>query len=444
MAERQKRLAALSPAERIRLHYLWTWWARPDQLEPAGDWWTYWLVQAGRGWGKTKTGAEWVRASVRKEKYVSLIGATASDVMGVMIEGPSGIMACCPRDERPVLQAQKTRLVWPNGAITRFFSAEEPDRLRGPQHGRVWADELAAWRYPEAWDQVLFGLRLGSMPRACITTTPRPTPIVKAILADPATVVTRGATRDNEHNLAPQFLSNIVGKYAGTRLGRQELEGELLDDNPGALWKLSQIDALRVTEAPPLQRIVIAIDPSGSGHADSDECGIGAAGIDERGHGYVLDDLSGIMLPTAWATKAVRAFHEREADRIVAEVNYGGAMVEATIRSIDPDVPFRAVTASRGKLIRAEPVSALYEQGRVHHVGSFPQLEDEMCEYDGTGKSPNRLDWLVWALTDLMLGPNNTALLDWMRSQDEAKPATRAPTVPHETKSGINIFHGDE
>jgi phage terminase large subunit-like protein len=437
-------LAKLSSKELQDLQYLWRFWARPNQLHPTHREWTYWLVQAGRGFGKTRTGAEWVRQRVRRSPFVSLIAATAADARDVMIEGESGILRCCPKDERPEYEPSNRRLVWPNGARSSIFSADEPDRLRGPQHSDIWADELAAWRYPEAWDQALFGLRLGADPRACITTTPRPTKLVKSIIADPATVVTRGTTRENAHHLAPAFLRQIVGKYVGTRLGRQELDGEVLDDNPGALWQRLQIDALRAAVCPQLQRVVIAIDPSGGDDPEkNDEVGMIAAGVDERGHGYVFNDLSGLMLPAEWARTAVTAFHANQADRVVAEVNYGGAMVEATIRSVDDSVPYKAVSASRGKMIRAEPVSALYEQGRVHHVGFFAKLEDEMCEYDGKGKSPNRLDALVWALTELMLGANNTALLDWMRMGDGASQVSAA-VVPRETRHGVNIFHGDE
>lgn len=324
-----------------------------------------------------------------------------------MIEGESGILACCPKRERPLYIASKRQLQWPNGAKSLVFTADEPERLRGKQHEKLWADELAAWRYPEAWDQAMFGLRLGKYPQACITTTPRPIQIVRDLIKDPASVVTRGSTYDNRTNLAAAFFSKIITKYEGSRLGRQELNAELLEDNPGALWKLSDIDKLRVNETPMLARVVTAIDPSVKEDGSEDEAGIVVAGLGYDGEVYVLDDISLAASPHGWATQAVNLGYKRHCcDRIVAEVNNGGALVESVIRTVDPDVPYEAVHASRGKRTRAEPVSALYEQGRVHHVGTFAKLEDEMCQWDPevSPNSPNRVDALVWAVTQLMGG----------------------------------------
>jgi len=295
-----------------------------------------------------------------------------------------------------------------------------PNVCRGPQHDLAWCDELASWRYAAAWDNLLLGLRLGSDPRVVVTTTPKPNRLVRDVLASPGTVVTRGATFDNAANLAPAFLDTVVRRYQGTRLGRQELEAELLDDVPGALWSRDAIEAARVTAAPDLSRIVVAIDPAVSSGEGADETGIVVAGLAHDGQAYVLDDLSGRMSPRAWALKAIAAYKRFAADRIVAEVNNGGEMVEATLRSVQSDAPFRALRASRGKAVRAEPVAALYEQGRVHHVGGLPALEDQLCAFTAdfdraaSGTSPDRLDALVWAVTDLMAN-RDAAILDYYR-----------------------------
>lgn len=360
---------------------------------------------AGRGWGKTRTGAEWVRDRVQggHAGRVHLVGPTAADVRDVMVEGPSGILRTAAPDARPIYEPSKRRLTWPNGATATTFSADEPDRLRGPQCDLAWADELAAWRYEETWTQLRLGLRLGKDPRSMVTTTPRPTPIVRALIKEKSTTVTRGSTYDNRDNLAPDFMTDIVARFEGTRLGRQEIYAEVLDDTPGALWTHAQIDAHRVTVAPPLRRIVVAVDPSVTNSEGSAETGIVAAGADDRGHAYVLTDASVRASPDAWARAAVGVYHELRADRLVAEVNNGGDLVENLIRTIDGQVAYRAVHASRGKLTRAEPVAALYEQGRVHHVGGFATLEDQLCEYAGFGISPDRLDALCWAVTDLLV-----------------------------------------
>lgn len=388
----------------------WQATARPDQLPPAGDWLT-WLILAGRGWGKSRTGAEWVRslAEGAVASRIALVGPTAADVRDTMVEGESGILAVASDHCRPIYQPSNRRLTWPNGVQATLFSSEEPERLRGPQHGAAWCDELGAWRnVTETWDQLQFGLRLGVRPRVVITTTPKPLKIIKELVKrDGADVhVTRGSTSDNASNLSPAFLSSIVGRYEGTRLGRQELNAEILDDVPGALWRRDLIDATRreTIDKADLRRIVVAIDPAVSVSETSDETGVVVAGIDGQGRGFVLEDLSGKYAPTEWASIAVEAYRRWEADRIVAESNQGGAMVETTIRVVSPTAAVTLVRASRGKVARAEPISALYEQGKVAHVGNFPALEDQLCSFEpGSAKSPDRLDALVWALTELML-----------------------------------------
>lgn len=410
--ERSQILSALTEAEANALLYDWSFWARPKQLPPGhprsampdrADW-RYWLVMAGRGFGKTRTGAEMVRRWVRDYPLVNLIGATADDVRDIMVEGESGILAICPPGERPEYRPSKRRLDWPNGARSLLFTADEPERLRGKQHMKLWADELAAWRYPEAWDQAMFGLRLGDNPQAVITTTPKPVKAVRDLLKNAHTVTYTGTTYENRANLAEAFYNAIITKYEGTRLGRQELLAEILDDVPGALWKRDRIDDLRVTDLPNMTRIVVAIDPAVSTTDESSETGIVVAGVGKDGHGYVLDDLTVKASPHEWATRAVNAYHDYQADRIVAEVNNGGDMVEHTVRTVDRRVSFKQVRASRGKLTRAEPVAALYEQGKVHHLGVLSQLEDQMCSWVPGDTSPDRMDALVWALTELMLG----------------------------------------
>lgn len=391
----------------------WSLWARENQLPPAGDWRT-WLMLAGRGYGKTRTGAEWIRAQVEAGRAgrLALIGPTAADVRDVMVEGESGLLAICPPWHRPKYEPSKRRITWPNGALATCYSADEPDRLRGPQHDAGWADEPASWRYPDAWDMFQFGLRLGHDPRAVVTGTPKPVALIRDLLALPTTVVTRGSTYENRANLAPAFLDAIVRKYEGTRLGRQELNAELLDDHPDALWhRGTMLDAFRVTRAPDLERIVVAIDPSAT--ATGDEAGIVVAGRSADGQGYVLDDRSLHASPEGWARAAIAAYHTHHADRIVAESNQGGEMVRVTLQTVDRAVPITLVHASRGKYTRAEPVSSLYQQGKVHHVGTFAALEDELCNWTPGDASPNRLDALVWALTDLLLG-QTVAGFQWL------------------------------
>ncbi|MCO5085140.1 MAG: terminase family protein [Mesorhizobium sp.] len=427
-------LASLTDDECESLLRDWRFFARPEQIAPEGDW-LNWLILAGRGFGKTRTGAEWTREQVKAgASRIALIAPTASDARDVMVEGESGLLAVCWAGDkaysgdpigRPSYEPSKRRLTWANGAVATLFSAEEPERLRGPQHEVMWCDELAAWKYlRETWDMAQFGLRLGNQPRTCITTTPKPLPLVKEIAKDPRTVITRGSTFDNASNLAPTFLKTIREKYEGTRLGRQELNAEILDDLPGALWSRDAIDKTRLRQVPDLQRIVVAVDPSGTkGESDDgDEIGIVVAGKGVDGRGYILADQTCKLSPDGWGRRAVAAYHggwsqtpERfRADRLIAERNFGGAMVQHVIKTIDPKVAYKEVTASRGKVARAEPVAALYEQGRVSHVGSFPELEDQMCQIDASGYigegSPDRADALVWALTELLVDGSSYTL----------------------------------
>jgi predicted phage terminase large subunit-like protein len=384
---------------------------RPSQAPPAGDWRT-WLILAGRGWGKTRTGAEWVLDRVEGgARRIALVARTAADIRDVMIEGESGILACASESQRPTYEPSKRRLTWPNGAIATAYSADQPSLLRGPQHDSAWADELAAWEHAdETWAMLMFGLRLGADPRVCVTTTPRPTQEIRDLVGQATTALTRGSTMENADNLAPGFLEEIVRRYEGTRLGRQELYAEILDDTPGALWTRAMLEAAYVDAAPELVRVVVAIDPAATAHEESDETGIVVAGRGVDGHAYVLADRSCRMSPDGWARRAVAAFDEHQADRIVAEVNNGGDMVEAVVRTVRPGVPYRKVHATRGKRLRAEPVAALYEQGRVHHVGRLPELEDQLTSWtpEDAG-SPDRLDALVWAITELGLARPVTA-----------------------------------
>ncbi len=412
---------SLSEEEAEFLKYDWQLWARDDQLPPAtacnGAPWTTWLVLGGRGSGKTRTGAEWVRGlalgcppfATAPVENIALIGETLGEARAVMIEGPSGLLAIHPPTERPVFNASRRELVWPNGAAARLYSADDPESLRGPQFGAAWADELGKWRYAErTWDMLQFCLRLGRQPRQTVTTTPRPVPILKRLLAEPSTAVSHAATRANAANLAPSFLGTITARYRGTRLGRQELEGELIEDRDDALWHRDIVERARLELAPPLIRIVVAIDPPVTSGSRADACGIVAAGRAADGHAYILADatVQG-RKPLDWARAAVRLYESLEADCVVAEVNQGGELVSEMLRQVSPALPLRMVRATRGKYSRAEPVAALYEQGRVHHVGVWPELEDQMCDFAAGGMtatgSPDRVDALVWALTELML-----------------------------------------
>lgn len=416
--------ADITEAQASELLWRWDFWARPNQLPPDGNW-SVWLILAGRGFGKTRTGAEWVRSIVCGKtplaagayKRIALVAETAADARDVLVEGDSGILSVHPPDFRPVYEPSKRRLTWPNGAIATLFNGTEPDQLRGPQFDAAWVDEIAKYRYAqETWDMLQFGLRLGNDPRQVVTTTPRPIKTLKDILAERGTVVTKGSTYDNKANLAPKFLAKIEQKYAGTRLGRQELDAEILDDAPGALWTRSKLDASRLAKdakLPEMKRIVVAIDPASEGGGEGEigsgaETGIIVAGLGVDGRGYVLGDFSCAADPNGWARRAVDAFDEFDADLIIAEKNQGGAMVEAVIRSVRRTIPFKAVHASRGKVTRAEPVAALYEQGRVSHVGAFPALEDQMVVFTPFGieggTTGDRVDGLVWGVTELFLG----------------------------------------
>lgn len=381
------------------LKYRWDINARPKQKAPAGDWFI-WIILAGRGFGKTRTGGEQVRIWVKDNPYVNLIGATADDARDIMIDGESGILAICPRSERPMYKKSERRLDWPNGAKSLVFTADEPERLRGKQHMKLWADELRSWRYPESWDQAMMGLRLGNNPQGIVTTTPRATKLIKDLIADKRNVITKGTTYENKANLALGFFDYVITRYEGTRLGRQELNAEILEDVEGALWKRLAIDNNRnPIDVRNMERVVVGVDPSGS--TTGDEAGIITAGkIGE--HHYTMADDSLQGSPVEWAMAAIAAYHRSRADCIVAEGNYGGEMVRTVIKQIDPTVNVKMVSATRGKAVRAEPISALCEQGKDHHMGTFPILEDELCLWLPGDKSPNRLDAKVWADTELM------------------------------------------
>lgn len=403
-------LAGLSDRDAALLLHDWSLWARDKQLPPPGDW-RVWLILAGRGFGKTRTGAEWVRALAESGRAgrIALVGETGADARDVMVEGESGLLACCPPWARPLYEPSKRRVTWPNGAVATCFSADDPDQLRGPQFDAAWADEIAKWRYEAAWDNLMLGLRLGADPRCVATTTPKPRAWLSRLMADTRTAVTRGGTRENAANLAPAFLDQILARYDGTRLGRQEIEGEYLTDVPGALWTRALVEAARASAAavPELRRIVVAVDPAVTSGSGSDETGIVVAGRDGGTGFWVLEDLTGRLSPDLWARRVADAYARVRADTVVCEVNQGGDLVAATLRTVDPGLPVRAVRATRGKRLRAEPVAALYEQGRVRHAGAFEALEDQMTRFTGApgDGSPDRLDALVWALTDLMAGP---------------------------------------
>lgn len=412
-------LAGLSDRDAALLLHDWPLWARAKQLPPEGDW-RVWLILAGRGFGKTRTGAEWVRALAETGRAgrIALVGETAGDARDVMVEGESGLLACCPPWGRPLYEPSKRRVTWANGAMATCFSADDPDQLRGPQFDAAWADEIAKWRYEAAWDNLMLGLRLGVDPRCVATTTPKPRAWLSRLMADPRTVLTRGGTRENATNLAPAFLDQILARYDGTRLGRQEIEGEYLVDVPGALWTRALIEAARVPAAavPELQRVVVAVDPAVTSGAEADETGIVVAGRDAGTGFWVLEDLTGRLSPDLWARRVADAFARVRADTVVCEVNQGGDLVAATLRTVDPTLPVRSVRATRGKRLRAEPVAALYEQGRVRHAGAFDALEDQMTRFTGApgDASPDRLDALVWALTDLMAGPGPAASREFL------------------------------
>ena len=392
-------LNGLSDNALLALPWMFEFWALPHQMPPEGAWKT-WVIMGGRGAGKTRAGAEWVRAQVEgalpsdpgAAKRVALVGETVDQVREVMIFGDSGILACSPPDRRPEWQAGRKQLVWPNGAVAQVFSAHEPDSLRGPQFDAAWVDELAKWKKgQETWDQLQFALRLGENPRQVVTTTPQNVGVLKAVLKNPSTVKTHAPTAANRAYLAASFLEEVQTRYAGSILGRQELEGELVEVIEGAMWSQIGLDRARVQEVPHLNRIVVAVDPPVTGHKGSDECGIVVVGAFTEGppqnwRAVVLEDASVTgASPDEWARAAIAAMDRHKADRLVAEVNQGGDLVETMIRQIDPLVAYRGVHASRGKMVRAEPVAALYEQGRVSHVAGLRRLEDQMCQMTTMG-----------------------------------------------------------
>jgi phage terminase large subunit-like protein len=405
-AEQTQILNWLAPTEEQykALNYLWEFWARPKQLAPAGDW-TYWLLLAGRGFGKSRSLSEWTKQKALEMpgSRGAIISATAADARDVLIEGVSGILSVHPEDERPLYEPSKRRITWDNGTIATVFTADKPDRLRGPQFHWAICDELCAWRFGrEAYDMLMFGLRLGENPQCAIATTPKRTPLLKEIINDQATAITKGSTYENQDNLAAGFFRNIIGRYEGTRLGRQELNAELLEDVDGALWNRALLEATRVTRVPAMRKVVVAVDPKASTSARS-ESGIVVCGLGQDKHGYVMEDASMDGSPEAWARQAVSAYHRHKANAIVAETNNGGDMVVHTIHTVDPSVPVIKVTATRGKHTRAEPVSALYEQKKIHHHGAFPLLEDQMCSWVPGEDSPDRMDAAVWGFTELMV-----------------------------------------
>lgn len=403
--ERASLLNNLTDEEAEDILYDWEVWARPHQLPPPGEWLT-WMILTGRGWGKTRTGAEWVTDQAKKgAKHIALIGQTKADVRDTMIElGPSSILKVSNPKFYPKYESSKRRIIWPNGCVGTIYSGDEPDQVRGPSHDRAWIDELAKFKYPQdIWDNLMFGLREGEDMRILITTTPRPIPIIKKLVNDPNTIPTRGSTYENKDNLPKKYFDYVIAPYVGTRLGKQEIEGKILDDNPDALWTRKVIDDNRRNKFPELVRVVIAVDPEATANEKSSETGIIAIGVCVNGHGWLLGDDSLKASPDEWGNAVVTAYHKYNADRIIGEINNGGDMIEYVIKTVDPNVSYKSVRASRGKYIRAEPVAALYEQGKIHHIGNFPDLEDQLCEWVPGDKSPDRLDALVWGVTELML-----------------------------------------
>jgi phage terminase large subunit-like protein len=405
--QREAILDQLSEADALALLHDWRFLARPDQLAPEGDW-RVWLILAGRGWGKTRTGAEWVRMQVETgaAKRIALVGRTESDAREVMIDGESGLLRIAPPWSRPRYIASRRRLVWANGAVGLAYSGDKPDQLRGPQHDAAWVDELAAFRFESSWHNLMMGLRLGAQPRVVVTTTPRPTRLIRMLASDPGTVVTHGTTFENAAHLAPSALAYLRRRYEGTRLGEQELNARLVTDVPGALWRQAwfEREGFRVRPAPELRRVVVAIDPAVSTQRASNETGIIVAGVGHDEHAYVLADGSVRGTPDEWAKMALVLYRAHYANQLIAEANNGGDLVAHTLRTIDRHVSVRLVHASRGKAVRAEPVAALYEQGRVHHVRVFGALEEQMISWTPeSGESPDRMDALVWAIWALMI-----------------------------------------
>lgn len=476
-------LEDLTDEEADDLLHTWELWARENQLEPArilanGEFWTIWLILAGRGFGKTRTGSETIIKWVNDGSCgrLALVAEDSADARDVMVEGESGILACSKQSFMPHYEPSKRRLTWPNGAVATLFSAEDYDSLRGPQFDGAWCDELCKWRYAqEAWDNLMFGLRLGDHPRVIVTTTPRPLRLLKDIILRSDTAITKGNTRENLANLAPPFVKAVIEKYEGTRIGRQELNAEILDDVPGALWNRAMIDKTRIkpespTEKirlPDMKRIVVAVDPPKELGAAGAECGLTVTSKDEKDHGYLLEDFSMPgPTPEEWSRAAVLAFDRWFADCIVYEANQGGEMVASVLRNAAKAlreeglrhhdfVPLIAVHATRGKLVRAEPVSQLYEQGKIHHVGFFPELEDQLCEYTTEGNmgySPDRMDSMVWGFTELLVhGVSHQGLLDYYREESKAikdrlsgKSVVVAPgsLIPVKGPTNINTAYG--
>jgi phage terminase large subunit-like protein len=475
------KLEELTDEEADDLLHTWELWARPNQLEPNtllpnGETWVTWLILAGRGFGKTRCGSETVIKWVREGhcRRIALVAEDSADARDVMVEGESGILACSPRDFKPKYEPSKRRLTWPNGAIATLFSAEDFDSLRGPQFDGAWCDELCKWRYAqEAWDNLQFGLRLGDHPKQIVTTTPRPIRLLKDIILRSDTAITKGTTMENLVNLAPPFRKAVVDKYKDTRIGRQELNAEILDDVPGALWSRVLLDETRIRPVdsvtpiilPHFVRIVVSVDPQKELGEGAAETGIMVVGKDQEGKGYLLEDLSMNGSPEEWGRAAVMAFDDWAGDMLVYEANQGGEMVAAVIRQAakslkddglrDADfVPIKAVHATRGKYVRAEPVSQLYEQKKVHHVGYFPELEDQLCEYTPDGKmgySPDRMDALVWGFTELLVGAiANEGLMDYYRQEAKAiadrltnqQAALPGAIVSLQGPLGINTAYG--
>ena len=396
-------------AQAITLRTDWLETARDKQLQPKLDHYI-WLILAGRGWGKTRTGAQDIAlyALRNPNSNCAVVAPTHGDLRRVCFGGPSGLISIIPKDcflkstDQKGYSSSVAEIRLFNGSKITGYAAQEPERLRGPQFHRAWCDEIASWRYPEAFDQLMFGLRLGNNPQCVITTTPKPNKLIKDLVKRDDCFVTSGSTFENEANLADSALLMLKEKYDGTNLGRQELYAEIIESYEGALWKPQLIEECRTEEEVDLQQIIVAIDPAVTSNANSDETGIVVVGKDYKNHFYVLEDLSGRHTPEKWGRIAINTFYEWEADRIVAEVNNGGDLVERLIRNYDFNVPYRSVRATRGKILRAEPISALYEQRRVHHVGVFSELESQMCSYTGENNtSPDRLDALVWGLTEL-------------------------------------------
>ena len=389
------------------LRLKWINLARPKQLTPKGDW-SIWLILAGRGWGKTLTGAQdmaWFALN-NPDSRLAIVAPTFADGRDTCIEGESGLLSIM--DDKIIANYNRSlgEIVLHNGSRFKTFSADTPERLRGPQHHRVWCDELGSWKYSETWDQMMFGLRLGEHPKVIVTTTPKPIPLIKDLLKRKDTHTTTGSTFENKDNLAEASLSQLKEKYEGTRLGRQELYAEVLEDVEGSLWSRDMIESSMVRyneKLPSFKRIVIAVDPAVTANKRSDETGVVVCAEDFQGKYYILNDLSGKYSPDAWAKKVVEAYESYKADKVIAEVNNGGDLVERVVKTVDRNVNYKSVRATRGKFVRAEPIAALYEQKRVRHLNRFNLLEDQLCSYNPeiTSQSPDRLDALVWGLTEL-------------------------------------------